>query len=341
MKVRAIQHPAGPSRRQLIVAGAAALAGAAPAARAQGAWPARPIRIVVPFPPGGSTDLLARRIGERLATALGQPVVVDNRPGAGGATGADHVAKSPPDGYTLLMGVTGSQAISASLNPRLPYDPLRDFTPITQVVSSPLVLAMGASSPVRSVRDYAALARTRPLTYASPGIGTSMHLTGEMFDLAAGVRLTHVPYKGSAQATNDLLSGTVDSTFGDLLVLLPHIRAGRVTALAVTSARRHPMLPDVPTVAESATGAQPLTGLAGFEAASWQGLFAPAGLPRDILARLHAETLKALEAPEIRDFFGAQGFIVAGSTPEQFRAFIEAEVSRWGRVVKAAKVTVD
>ena len=341
MTARASHRTFRPSRRELIVAGVAALAGPFPQARAQGAWPVRPVRIVVPFPPGGSTDLLARRIGERLAAALGHPVVVDNRPGAGGATGADHVAKSAPDGYTLLMGVTGSQAISASLNPKLPYDPLRDFTPISPVVSSPLVLAMPAASPARSVRDYVALARTRSLSYASPGIGTSMHLTGEMFDLATGVRLTHVPYKGSAQATNDLMAGTVDSTFGDLLVLLPHIRAGRVHALAVTSARRHPLLPDVPTVAESATGAQPLSGLAGFEAASWQGLFAPAGLPRDILARLHTEVIKALEAPEIRDFFGAQGFIVAGSTPEQFRSFIEAEVPKWARVVKAAKVTVD
>lgn len=334
--------PGDATRRRLlgtapaaVLMGVAGAWGSALTAHAQGAWPARPIRIVVPFPPGGSTDLLARRIGERLATALGQAVVVDNRPGAGGATGADHVAKSAPDGYTLLMGVTGSNAISASLNPSLPYNPVKDFTPVSQVVSAPLVLTVNASSPIKTVRDYIAAARAKPMNFASPGNGTSMHLTGEMFGLATDLKLTHVAYKGSAQATNDLLAGTVESTFGDVLVLLPHIKAGKLTALAVSSPRRHPLLPEVPTIAESG-GA-----LAGFEAASWQGLFAPAGLPRDILTRLNTEVVKAIEAPEIRDFFGQQGFIVGGSTPDQFRAFIETEVPKWARVVKAANVTVN
>jgi tripartite-type tricarboxylate transporter receptor subunit TctC len=322
------------NRRQL-----AGLAGAAllPAAALAQSFPSRPIRLVVPFPPGGSTDLLARRLGEKLAVALGQPVVVDNRPGAGGTTGADAVAKSPPDGHTLLMGVTGSNAIAASLYPKMPYDTLRDFTPVSLLVSAPLVLAVNAGSPIKTVRDYVTAAKARPpMTYGTPGNGTSMHLTGEMFDLATGAGLTHVPYKGSAPAMNDLLGGTLQSMFGDFLVLLPQVKAGKVTPIAVTSTRRHPLLPEVPTIAESG-----VPGLEKFEAASWQGLFAPAGLPRDVLARLNAEVVKAMEAPDIKEFFGSQGFIVGGSTPEQFRSLVEAEVPKWGRVIKAANVKVD
>ncbi len=327
-------HPDSLSRRRLLAAAAAAcLAGTA---QAQTGFPNRPLRLVVPFPPGGSTELLARRLAEKLAPVLGQPVVVENKPGAGGTTGADFVAKSAPDGHTLLMGVTGSNAIAASLFAKLPYDPLKDFAPVSMVVSAPLVLAVNASNPIRSVRDYLAAARAKSLTYGTPGNGTSMHLTGEMFDQAAGVKLTHVPYKGSAPALNDLLGGTLDSMFGDFLVLLPQIKAGKVTPLAVTSARRHPLLPEVPTVAESG-----LPGLAGFEASSWQGLFAPAGTPREVVARINAEVVKALEAADIREFFGSQGFIVGGSTPEQFKAFIETEVPKWGRVVKAANVKID
>lgn len=313
----------------------AALA-ALPALSFAQAFPSKPVRLVVPFPPGGSTDLLARRLGEKLAVSLGQPVVVDNRPGAGGTTGADSVARSAPDGHTLLMGVTGSNAIAASLYPRLPYDTLRDFTPVSSVVSAPLVLAVGSASNLRTVRDFIAAAKADPITYGTPGNGTSMHLTGEMFHLATGARLTHVPYKGSAPALNDMLGGSLQSMFGDLLVLLPQIRAGKVRPIAVTSLRRHPLLPEVPTIAESG-----VAGLERFEATSWQGLFAPAGLPREVLARLNTEVVKALEAPDIKEFFGSQGFLVGGSTPEQFRALIEAEVPKWGQVIKAANVKVD
>ena len=290
----------------------------------------------MPFPPGGSTDLLARRLGEKLATAMGQPVVVENKPGAGGTTGADSVAKAAPDGYTLLMGVTGSNAIAASLYPKLPYDPLRDFAPVSQVVSAPLVLAVGAGSGMKSLRDYLAAARARPMTYGTPGNGTSMHLTGEMFDLATGVKLMHVPYRGSAPALNDLLGGSLQSMFGDFLVLLPQIKAGKVTPIAVTSLRRHPMLPDVPTIAESG-----VPGLEQFEASSWQGLFAPAATPPAVTARLNMELVKALDSPDIKEFFGSQGFIVGGSSPEQFKALIETEVSKWQRVVKAANVKIE
>ena len=312
-----------------------------PLAFAQTAFPSKPIHIVVPFPPGGSTDLLARRIGEKLATTMGQPVVVDNKPGAGGTTGADFVAKSAPDGYTLLMGVTGSNAIAASLFPKLPYDPVKDFTFISQVVSAPLVLSVNSSSSIRTVADYVAASRAKPMTYGSPGNGTSMHLAGEMFDLSTGVKLTHVPYRGSAPAMNDLLGGTLQSMFGDFLVLLPQIRAGKITPIAVTSARRHPMLPEVPTIAEAASGPNAIPALAGFEASSWQGLFGPPGMPRDIVAKLNTEVVKALDAADIREFFGSQGFIVAGSSPEQFKSLVEAEVPKWGRVVRAAKVTAD
>ena len=322
------------TRRVVVMAGLAA--GLPLTSFAQAAYPHKPIKIVVPFPPGGSTDLLARRLGEKLSTSMGQPVVVENKPGAGGTTGADFVAKSPADGYTLLIGVTGSNAIAASLFPKIPYDTLKDFTPVSQVVSAPLVLAVNSSSPIKTVKDYVAAARIKSIGYGTPGNGTSMHLTGEMFALATGVKLLHVPYKGSAPALNDMLGGTLESMFGDLLVLLPQIRAGKVRPIAVSSAKRHPMLPDVPTIAESG-----VPGLERFEATSWQGLFAPAGMPPAVLAKLNAEVVKAMDSADIKEFFGSQGFIVGGTTPEQFKAFIDSEVPKWGRVVKAANINLN
>ena len=322
--------------RRLTLVAAAAFAAALPLAATAQAFPSKPIRIVVPFPPGGSTDLLARRLGEKLSTSMGQPVIVENRPGAGGTTGADYVAKAAPDGYTLLMGVTGSNAIAASLYPKMPYDTLKDFAPISQVVSAPLVLSVNSASPIKTVKDYLAAAKAKPMDYGTPGNGTSMHLTAEMFDLATGAKLTHIPYKGSAPALNDMLGGTLQSMFGDFLVLLPQIKAGKVRPIAVTSARRHPMLPEVPTIAESG-----VAGLEKFEASSWQGLFAPAATPRDVVMRLNGEVVKALDSADIKEFFGSQGFIVGGSTPAQFKALIDAEVPKWGGVIKAAGVKVD
>jgi tripartite-type tricarboxylate transporter receptor subunit TctC len=301
-------------------------------AAAQG-FPSKPVRIVVPFPPGGSTDLLARRIAEKWQASMGQPVIVENRAGAGGTTGSESVARAAPDGHTLVMGVTGSHGVSVSLNPRLPYHPLRSFEPVSRVVSAPLVVVVGAAVPARTLAEYVAAAKARPgeITHSSPGVGTSMHLTGEMFNAAAGTQLVHIPYKGSAGAVNDLMGGQVQSMFSDFLVALPHVESGRIRALAVTSAQRHPLMPGVPTVAES--------GYPGFEALSWQGLFAPAGTPKDIVERLSAETRKALASPDIRDFFTKQGFEVAGSTPAEFRAFVEAEIPKWARVVKDAGLT--
>lgn len=298
------------------------------------AWPARPVRIVVPFPPGGSTDVLARRLAERFASALGQTVLVENRPGAGGTAGADHVAKSPPDGHALLLGVTGSNAIAQSLYPGLPYDTVRSFTPVSRLVSAPLVLVVTNAMRVTDMAGYVTAARSAPgtITHGTPGNGTSMHLTGEMFSQAAGIRLVHVPYRGSAQATTDLIAGQVLSSFGDVLVMLPQIRSGAVRPLAVSSLTRHPLLPEVPTMAES--------GLAGFEAFSWQGLFAPAGLPAPILGRLYTEVSRAMQAPEIKDSFAQQGFLVEATTPSDFAGFVAAETARWGAVVRAANITL-
>ena len=297
-------------------------------------YPSKPLRFVVPFPPGGSTDLLARRLCERLQASMGQPCVVENKPGAGGAVGSEFVAKAAPDGYTLLLGVTGSHGISVSLNPKLPYHPIKDFAPISMLVSTSLVLVVGPQFPANTLAEYVTYAKGRPeqVTHSSPGNGTSMHLTGEMFNLASGTKLVHVPYKGSAGAVNDLMGGQVQSMFGDFLVVYPQVKGGKIKALAITSSKRHPMLPDVPTIAES--------GYPGFEALSWQGLFVPAGTPADIVAKLNAETLKALTAEDFRDAFAKQGFTVAGSSPAEFRAFIETEIPKWARIIKAGNVTL-
>jgi len=303
--------------------------------QAQGAYPNKPIHIVVPFPPGGSTDVLARRIGDKLATAWGQPVVVDNRAGAGGTVGADYVAKSAPDGYTLLMGVTGSNAIAQALYAKLPYDVVKDFAPVSMVVSAPLVLAVNTDVKVRTAQEFLALAKSKPggLSYGSAGNGTSMHLTGEMYKQAAGVSMVHIPYRGSAGMLTDLMSGQIQATFGDVLVLMPQIQAGKLRALAVTSKTRHPMLPDVPTLDEA--------GLKGFEALSWQGLFAPAGTPPEVVEKLSAEVNKAVRSPDVREYFASRGFIVEGTTPAAFKALIEAEVKKWTPIVKYSGARAD
>lgn len=292
------------------------------------------MRIVVPFPTGGSTDLLARRIAEPLQLALGHSVIVENRAGAGGTVGADYVAKSKPDGLTLLMGVTGSNAIAQALYPKLSYHVVTDFAPVSMLVSAPLVVAVNPSVKASTLAEFVALAKTRPggLTYGSPGNGTSMHLTGEMFEIATRTSLVHIPYRGSAGMLTDLMGGQIDATFGDLLVLQPQILAGKVRPLAVTSKARNPVLPDVPTMAES--------GYPGFEALSWQGLFAPAGTPADVLARINAEVLKIIAMPSVRDYFATRGFVFEGTSPEEAKAFIEAEMKKWAPIVKASGASV-
>jgi tripartite-type tricarboxylate transporter receptor subunit TctC len=320
------------TRRDALGAGLIGLALAISGPAQAQSWPSQNIRLVVPFPPGGSTDVLARRLAEGLRERLGQTVIVENRGGAGGTIGSEFVAKSAPDGYTLLMGVTGSHGVAPSLYPNLGYQPLRDFAPISLLVSAPLVLVVNPEVPARTLQDFIALAKKEPdtLTYGTPGNGTSMHLTGVTFDLQAGTKLIHVPYKGSAGALTDLLSGQIKSMFGDLLVVLPQIRAGKINALAVTSKDRNPLLPDVPTMAEA--------GLPGFEVLSWQGLFAPAGTPPAVVERLSKEVRAVMESKDVKDFFAAQGFLVGATTPAEFTAFVGSEVKRWGEIVKAGNV---
>ena len=315
-----------------------ALALSAPVAWAQApaaAYPAKPIRLVVPFPPGGATDILARAVGQRLTDAWGQPVIVDNRPGAGGNIGTELVAKSAPDGYTLEMGTVGTHAINASLYSKLPYDHVKDFAPVVLVAGVPNVLVVNPALPVSSVAELIAYAKANPgkLNFASSGNGTSIHLSGELFRTMAGVEITHVPYKGSAPALQDLIAGQVQLMFDNLPPSLPQIKAGRLKALAVTSAKRAPALPDVPTMAEA--------GLPGFEASSWFGILAPAGTPPAVVAKLNAEVAKWLASPEAQEKLLAQGANPAGGTPEDFAKHIAAETAKWAKVVKDSGAKVD
>jgi tripartite-type tricarboxylate transporter receptor subunit TctC len=310
------------------------LAACAAAASAQ-SFPSKPIRIVVPFPPGGTTDVLARAAAQKLSDTLGQPAVVDNRPGAGGNIGAELVAKSPPDGYTLLMGTVGTHAINPALYPKMPYDHIRDFAPVILVAGVPNVLVINPSLPVNSVQELVAYARANPgkLNFASSGSGTSIHLSGELFKTAAGLSMTHVPYKGSAPALMDLIGGQVQLMFDNLPSALPQIKAGKLKALAVTSRERAPALPNVPTIAES--------GFPGFEASSWFGLLAPAGTPQPVIATINGEVAKWLASPDAKEKLLAQGANAAGGTPEDFAKHIAAETAKWQKVVKESGAKVD
>ena len=310
------------------------LAMAATGAWAQ-AYPARPIRIVVPFPAGGATDLLARAVAQKLTEAWGQSVVVDNRPGAGGNIGSELVARAAPDGYTLEMGTVGTHAINASLYAKMPYDHVKDFAPVILVAGVPNVLVINPALPVNSVPALIAYAKANPgkLNFASSGSGTSIHLSGELFKVMAGVQMTHVPYKGSAPALQDLLGGQVQVMFDNLPPSLPQIKAGKLRALAVTSATRAPALPDVPTIGES--------GLPGYEASSWFGVLAPAGTPPAIIAKLNAEIAAWLATPEAKEKMLALGANAAGGSPEDFAKHIAAETAKWQRVVRESGAKVD
>jgi tripartite-type tricarboxylate transporter receptor subunit TctC len=298
-------------------------------------YPVKPIRIVVPFPPGGATDILARDVAQKLTEAWGQQVIVDNRPGAGGNIGSELVAHSAPDGYTLEMGTVGTHAINASLSAKMPYDHVKDFAPVILVAGVPNVLVVNNAVPANSVAELIAYAKANPgkLNFASSGNGTSIHLSGELFKVMAGVQMTHIPYKGSAPALQDLLGGQVQLMFDNLPPSLPQIKAGKVRALAVTSLTRAPALPDVPTVAES--------GLPGFEASSWFGILAPAGTPPAIVAKLNAEIAKWLATPEAKEQLAKQGANAAGGTPEDFAKHIAAETAKWAKVVKDSGAKID
>ena len=297
-------------------------------------YPNKPVRIVVPFPAGGGVDLTARTVGQKLADYLGQQVVIDNRAGAAGTIGAEHVAKSAPDGYTLLVAGPGSVAVAPLLFPKLGYNPLKDLAPITMLVTMPYIIVAHPSVPAKNAAELIALARANPgkLNMASGGAGTGQHLAGELFNVLAGIHMIHIPYKGTAPAIADIMGGHADLTFSDPSVL-PQLQAGRLKVLGVSGTTRYPPLPDVPTVNES--------GLPGFDALNWYPMMAPAGMPKELIARLNTEAVKALNAPDVRDKLMAQGLIPAPMSPEQLGQFIREDYERWARVIKAANVKLD
>jgi tripartite-type tricarboxylate transporter receptor subunit TctC len=326
-----IDMPSLQIRRRLsisAVATATLLAGFTPlAAFAQANWPTKPIKLIVPFPAGGGTDIIARELRNKM-TSTGWNIIVDNKPGSGGNIGVDAAAKSAPDGYTLVLGQTSNLAINPTLYSKLPYDPRKDLTPISTVATSPLVLVVSADSPYKTLADVVAASKAKPdtLNYATSGNGTVAHLAMELFQREAQVKMTHIPYKGAAQGANDLIGGLVQLYTSSVPTLINHIKSGRMRAIAVTSATRADDLPDVPTVAES--------GYKGFEAATWFGVLGPAGMPKDVVAKLNAEINKALELPDFRKRLGEQGAEILGGTPEKFASLIDSEIDRWGKVVK-------
>ena len=299
------------------------------------AWPSKPLRLIVPYTAAGSTDQLSRALAQRLGDALGQPVLVENRPGANTIIGAEAAAKSEPDGYTLFMGSSGSLAVNPSLYAKLPYDPARDFSLVTLTASSPLVLVLHPSVPVNSVKELADYARANPgkLNFASVGNGNPLHLAGELFKAMAGVQITHVPYKGSAPALTDLLAGQVQLMFDTPITSMPHVRSGKLKAFAVTSAKRSAALPELPTIAE--------LGYPGYDAGIWFGVVVRKGTPAPVISKLNAELRKILDNAELRAKFGAQSLDLMSSTPEEFNAFLAAEVAKWRKVIVDSNTRLD
>jgi tripartite-type tricarboxylate transporter receptor subunit TctC len=328
-----VPPPAARVRFFLLFAALLTCAAGNACAAAATAYPVKALRIIVPFAPGGPNDLLARLVGQRLAEAWGQQVIIDNRPGGSTMIGTELAAKAAPDGYTLLM-VSTSHAVNPSLQPKLPYDTQRDFAPVIQLVSSPNVLVTNPSLPVKSVRELVALARARPgeINYGSGGTGTATHLGGALLCLLANVKMTHVPYKGDAPASIDLISGQISWMFGTILPIMPHIKSGKMRAIAVSSTARTPSLPDVPAVAET---------LPQFEATSWYGVFAPAATAQEVVARLNAEMSRIVRAPEMRERLAREGTEAVGGTPEEFAAFFRASSTKWARVIREANIKLD
>jgi len=301
---------------------------------AQEAWPTRPIRFILPFPPGGGTDILGRLIAERLSASLGQPVVTENRGGAGGNVGAEAAAKSAPDGYTLVL-VAPSLAISPTLYSKINYDPVKDFAPVSLVATVPNVMITQASLPVQNLQEFTAFAKAKPgaLNFGSGGAGTSNHLAGELFNIVTGAKLVHIPYKGVNLAMQDVLAGNVHLVFIGIPAAAPHIKTGRLRALALVAPQRSSALPEVPTVAEA--------GLRDFEVTTWYGVLAPAGTPRSVVTRLNAELVKIMHSPELKEKLAATGTDPLTSTPEEFADYIKREIAKWGDVVRKAGVKAD
>lgn len=332
-----ISTPTRSLRSRLLVAAAAALALALPTASvlAQAAYPNKPIRLIVPFPPGGGTDMIARTVAQKLADQNKWSVIVDNRPGAGGNLGVDATAKSAPDGYTLVMGQTSNLAINPSLYAKLPYDPIKDLTPVALVSSSPIVMAAPANSRFKTFADVVAASKGKPdaLTLGYSGNGTVAHLAGELAENAAGIQLRHIPYKGAAQAMTDLVGGQIDLYMSSVPTLLGQVRNGKLKILAITSAKRSSQLPDVPTLAEQ--------GYKGFEAVTWFGILAPAGTPAPIVAQLNKAINQALQQADVIDKLKSEGGDVLGGTSEQFSALLRTEVPRWAKIVKDSGASLD
>ena len=333
--------PFFPARRRALAAaallalGAAALPASAQTAATGPAWPDKPIRMVVGFAPGGFTDVLARLIGQKLTERLGQSVVVENKPGAAGTLGADLVAKARPDGYTLLLAHSNSNSVAPSLYPKLPYDVLKDFTPIIAVANTPLLLTVNDKVPAKDVREFIALARAKAgaLSYASSGGGSAQHLAAERFQLATGTQMTHIPYKGSGQAIVDLLSGQVDLNFESPPNVMTHARAGKLRLLAVTSAKRSPILPDVPTMAEA--------GVRNAEMLQWFAVMGPAKLPREITQKLNTEIAAILRMPDVVEKIASQGGEIMAGTPEEFTRFLATDTAAYAKLVKEANIRLD
>jgi len=298
-------------------------------------YPAKPVRIVVPWTPGGTADILGRLMGQRLSESLGQQVLVDNRPGASGQIGTDLVAKAPPDGYTLVLGTTAPNSTAPSLYAKLPYDPHKDFAPVSLIALTFYVLSVNPHVPVKNVQELVALARARPgqLNFSSPGSGTPNHLSGEMFKTRAGIQMQHIPYKGSAQAIADVIGGQIPLNFENIAVVLPHIKAGKVRALGVTSVQRTQFLPETPTIAES--------GYPGFEAVGWFGLMAPAQTPRDVLVKLNTETVRILGNPEVNARIVSLGAQVRPTSMAEFEKFNREQIAMWAKVVKDSGAQAD
>jgi tripartite-type tricarboxylate transporter receptor subunit TctC len=298
-------------------------------------YPTKPVRFYTPYPPGGTTDILARLLGTKLQQSLGQPFLVEPKPGAGGNVGTAFVAKAPGDGYTILMGASGPLAINVTLFKDLPYNPEKDLAPVIHVASVPLVLVVHESFPAKRLKEFLDLVKAKPdaYSYASAGNGTPQHLSGELLKIMTGAKIVHVPYKGSGPAINDLIAGHIPLAFESLIPILPHLKGGKVRALAVTSLKRSPLLPDIPTLDEA--------GVKGYESIAWYGVVAPGKTPKPIVDKLNAEMTKALRAPDLKQRLTELGSAEVYGSPEQFGAFIKAEIAKWGKVVKASGATID